>query len=69
MHAKPYTIAAALVFLASCDAPTEMSDMRTTVEERLTTYASEVPGAEVAPIVLTQGLVPALRAAVSTNEG
>jgi outer membrane protein TolC len=69
MHARPYTIAAALVFLASCDAPTEMSDMRTTVEERLTTYALEVSGAEVAPIVLTQGLVPALRAAVSTNEG
>ena len=43
MHAKPFTIAAALVFLASCDAPTEMSEMRTTVEERLTTYASEAP--------------------------
>jgi outer membrane protein TolC len=69
MHAKPYTIAAALVFLASCDAPTEMSDMRTTVEERLTTYASEVRGAKVAPIVLTQGLAPALRTAVSTNAG
>jgi outer membrane protein TolC len=69
MHAKPYTIAAALVFLASCDAPTEMSDMRTTVEERLTTYATEIPSAEVAPIVLTQGLAPALRTAVSTNEG
>jgi outer membrane protein TolC len=69
MHAKPYTIAAALVFLASCDAPTEMSVMRTTVEERLTTYASEVPGAEAAPIVLTQGLAPALRTAVSTNAG
>ena len=41
MHAKPFTIAAALVFLASCDAPTEMSEMRTTVEERLTTYASD----------------------------
>jgi len=69
MHAKPYTIVAALVFLASCDAPTEMSDMRTTVEERLTTYASEVPGAEADPIVLTKGLAPALRTAVSTNDG
>ena len=45
MHAKPFTIAAALVFLASCDAPTEMSDMRTTVEERLTTNASDAPAA------------------------
>ena len=41
MHAKPFTIAAALVFLASCDAPTEMSEMRTTVEERLTTNVSD----------------------------
>ena len=69
MHAKPFTIAAALVFLASCDAPTEMSEMRTTVEERLTTYASEAPGAGGEPIALTQGLAPALRAAVSANEG
>ena len=70
MHAKPFTIASALVFLASCDAPTEMSEMRTALEERLTTYASEAPpagGAEA--IALTQGLVPALRTAVSTNEG
>jgi len=69
MHAKPYTIAAALVFLASCDAPTEMSEMRTTVEERLTTYASEASGAGGEPIVLTQGLAPALRGAVSANGG
>lgn len=69
MHAKPFMIAAALVFLASCDAPTEMSEMRTTVEERLTTYASEAPGAGGEPIALTQGLAPALRAAVSANEG
>jgi adhesin transport system outer membrane protein len=69
MHAKPYTIAAALVFLVSCDATTEMSDMRTTVEERLTTYALEAPGVGGEPIDLTQGLAPALRAAVSTNAG
>jgi outer membrane protein, adhesin transport system len=70
MHAKPFTIAAALVFLASCDAPTEMSEMRTTVEERLTTYVSDAPAAGGAEaIALTQGLAPALRAAVSTNEG
>ena len=69
MHVKPYTIAAALVFLASCDASTEMSEMRTTVEERLTTYASEASGAGGEPIVLTQGLAPALRGAVSANGG
>ena len=69
MHAKSYTIAAALVFLASCDAPTKMSEMRATVEERLTTYASEAPGAGGEAVALTQGLAPALRAAVSTNEG
>lgn len=69
MHAKPFTIASALVFLASCDAPTEMSEMRTTVEQRLTTYASEAPAAGGEPIVLTQGLAPALRAAVLANEG
>ena len=69
MHAKSYTIAAALVFLASCDAPTKMSEMRATVEERLTTYASEAPEAGGEAVALTQGLAPALRAAVSTNEG
>lgn len=69
MHAKSYTIAAALVFLASCDAPTKMSEMRATVEERLTTYASEAPGAGGEAVALTQGLAPALRAAVSSNEG
>jgi outer membrane protein TolC len=69
MHAKPFTIAAALVFLASCDAPTKMSEMRATVEERLTTFASEAPGAGGEAVALTQGLAPALRAAVSTNEG
>ena len=69
MHAKPYTIAAALVFLASCDAPTEMSEMRTTVEERLTTSVSEATISEASPIALSQGLAPALRSAVSANEG
>lgn len=69
MHAKPFKIAAALVFLASCDAPTEMSEMRTTVEERLTTYVPDAPAAGEEPIALSQGLAPALRAAVSTNEG
>ena len=69
MNTKPYTIAAALVFLASCDAPTEMSDMRMAVDARLTTNVPEAPGAGAEPIVLTQGLSPALRAAVSTNAG
>ena len=69
MHAKPYTIAAALVFLASCVAPTEISEMRTIVEERLTTSASGAPISEAQPIALAQGLAPALRAAVTTNQG
>ena len=70
MHAKPFTIAAALVFLTSCDAPTKMSEMRTTVEERLTTNVLDAPAAGGAEaIALTQGLAPALRAAVSTNAG
>lgn len=70
MHAKPFSIAAALVFLASCDAPTEMSDMRTTVEERLTTNVLDAPAAGGAEaIALSQGLATALLAAVSTNEG
>jgi outer membrane protein TolC len=69
MHAKPYTIAAALVFLASCDAPTEISEMRTIVEERLTTSASGAPISEAQPIALAQGLAPALRVAVTTNQG
>lgn len=68
MHAKPFTIAAALVFLASCDVPTEMSEIRTTVEQRLTTSASEAP-TQAAAISLGEGLLPALRSAVSTNEG
>ena len=69
MNTKPYTIAAALVFLASCDAPTEMSDMHTAVDARLTTNVPEATGTGAEPIVLTQGLSPALRAAVSTNAG
>ncbi|WP_282058853.1 TolC family protein [Lentibacter algarum] len=69
MDSKPFTIAAGLVLLASCDAPTEMSEMRMTVEQRLTTFVSEATISEASPIALTQGLAPALRAAVSTNEG
>ena len=69
MHAKPCTIAAALVFLASCDAPTEMLEMRATVEQRLTTSVLEATISEASPIALSQGLAPALRASVSTNEG
>ena len=69
MHAKPYTIAAALVFLASCDAPTDMSDMRMAVDERLKTHVTEVAGTGSEPIILTRGLSHALRAAVSTNAG
>ena len=69
MNAKPYTIAATLLFLASCDAPTEMSEMRTTVQEHLTSPSSGAPISEAEPIALDKGLVPALLAAVTTNQG
>lgn len=69
MVTKLYTLAAALVLLASCDGPTEISDMRKAVDERLTTYSSEAPSVVGGPIPLTQGLYPALKTAVSMNEG
>lgn len=46
-----------------------MSDMRVAVEERLENHTPEAPGLEAAPIALNEGLAPALRAAVSANEG
>jgi outer membrane protein TolC len=69
MLAKPYTILAALVFLASCSAPTDMADMRTAVAERLAAGTVAAAGAEGAPIGLSQGFAPALRGAVSANGG
>jgi len=69
MLAKPFTIPAALVFLASCGAPTEMSDMRIAMADRLAAGTAEAVGSDSVPIGLSQGLVPALRAAVTTNEG
>jgi len=69
MNLTPYTIAAAFWLTASCDTPAEMSDIRAGVDERLLAHAPEAPGAVSEPIILTQGLSPALRAAVSTNPG
>ncbi|MDB4111696.1 TolC family protein [Yoonia sp.] len=69
MLAKPYTILAALVFLASCSAPTDMADMRIAVAERLAAGTVAAVGAEGAPIGLSQGFAPALRGAVSANGG
>ena len=69
MQTKLYTIAATLVLLAGCGAPTEMSEMRTKVDDRLTGGAFKSADLVAAPIALNQGLAPALRAAVSSNEG
>ena len=69
MLAKTYTILAALVFLESCSAPTDMADMRTAVAERLAAGTVAAAGAESAPIGLSQGFAAALRGAVSANEG
>tara|TARA_B110000908_G_scaffold169720_1_gene227473 strand:+ start:2779 stop:4122 length:1344 start_codon:yes stop_codon:yes gene_type:complete len=69
MNIKPYILAIALVLLAGCDKLTEISVMRTSVEERLSNYALEVPEAKAEPIELSKGLAHALGAAVSTNEG
>jgi outer membrane protein, adhesin transport system len=69
MLAKPFTIPAALVFLASCSAPAEMDGMRIAMADRLAAGTAEAGGADNAPIALAQGLAPALRAAVTTNEG
>jgi len=69
MLAKSYTIPAALMFLASCSAPTEMAGMRIAMADRLAAGTAEAGGADNVPIGLSQGLAPALRAAVTTNEG
>ena len=69
MDIRPYTVAITLVFLVSCDKITEISVMRTSVEERLSNYALEVPEAKAEPIELSKGLAHALGAAVSTNKG
>ena len=69
MNLTPYTIAAAFWLTASCDTPAEMSDIREAVDERLMAHVLEAPGGVSEPIILTQGLSPALRAAVSTNPG
>lgn len=69
MNVTLYTIALALLFLAGCDAPIEMSQMRATVEERLKTSAWETNMPEAEPIALAKGLASALRTAVRTNQG
>jgi adhesin transport system outer membrane protein len=69
MHLKLFAIAAALVFLASCDSPVEMSEMRAVVDERLSADAWEASRAGGEPVVISHGFASALLAAVSTNEG
>lgn len=69
MHVKICTFAAAVVLLASCDAPVDVSDMRTTIQERLVDQVAEAPVAGEKLDVLTEGFAPALRSAVAINEG
>lgn len=69
MRAKHYMIAASLLVLASCGAPTEMDDMRIAMDERLELGSSGETHVQAGAISLSEGLVPALRVAVSTNKG
>jgi outer membrane protein TolC len=69
MLAKPYAIPAALMFLASCSAPSEMAGMRIAMADRLAAGTAEAVGADNVQIGLSQGLAPALRSAVTANEG
>ena len=75
MFMRPYTILVALVVLAGCNSfpgmpgMPEMSDMRMSVEERLTGFTLEVTKEKPKAIVLSKGMGHALHAAVSTNEG
>lgn len=68
MHAKLYMIAG-MVFLASCGASTEMSDMRMTIGERLVAETVDAVGTDNVLVDVAQGLVPSLRAAVTSNAG
>jgi len=68
MHAKLYMIAG-MVFLASCGASTEMSDMRMAVGERLVAETVDAVGTDNVLVNVAQGLVPSLRVAVTSNAG
>lgn len=44
MQVKAIVIPAALALLTGCGAPSDMSDMRVAVEERLENHTPEAPG-------------------------
>ena len=69
MQAKSFVIPAALGLLVGCGAPTEMSDMRAAMDNRLALGTTETQGEDGKPMVLQAGFAPSLRAAVIANEG
>lgn len=69
MKIKLLLIPAGVLMMASCGTPTEISDMRMAMDERLALGVDSAMGTEEGPISLSEGLAPALRAAVAANEG
>lgn len=69
MQGKDYRHIATFIFLASCSAPSDLSEIRSAIEQRLATDPSSITDPEMSPIPLSQGLAPALKTAVSANEG
>lgn len=69
MTIKIRLIPAGLLMMVSCGTPTQMSDMRVAMDERLALGVGSAMSSEDGPINLSEGLAPALRAAVAANEG
>lgn len=68
MQVKKHRHIATLLFLAGCSAPSDLSDMRTSIGQRLATDPSAITDSEKTTIPLSQGLGPALRTAVLVND-
>jgi adhesin transport system outer membrane protein len=68
-NARAILLSTCVFALASCGAPTEMSDMRSAMSERLALGVNSETTSTGEPIPLGAGFVPALRAAVMANEG
>lgn len=69
MKSQFFIMPATLVFLVSCGVPTDMSNMRTVVVEKLALGISQTLDVDTVPIVVNMGLRSALQGAVSSNEG
>ena len=69
MNPKYFVISAMLFVFASCSGPSALPEMRAVIDERLAMGAMSTLVLDSDPVILTAGLGPALRAAVSTNEG